>query len=214
MKITPPPSHQLQRPNQGIVLDPGLFLVVAFIFLVAGFQIAVNYKDALNKQNHTPVSYMQKQIYLAYIRDQLDSVPYPPNRFNELVEEGVRKLERGEIPSFEEISALKLAAARGQYIKKLLERLIEFLQGRSNTISVEKNLIIPKGSPVKILRIAKGWTLAELASRAGMAISTVSVIETGKLTRVKDSTWESIGKALAVDPEWLKEQNQNYLDSF
>lgn len=56
---------------------------------------------------------------------------------------------------------------------------------------------------VKELRVAKGWSQAELADRAEIRRATVSAIEANQTTGVDFDTLERLGKALGCDPAFL-----------
>ena len=47
--------------------------------------------------------------------------------------------------------------------------------------------MLPVGKKMKDLRLAKDWTLADLANRSGVALSTLSRIETGRMTGTLES---------------------------
>lgn len=53
------------------------------------------------------------------------------------------------------------------------------------------------------LRLARGWTQAELAERAGLHVPTISLIENRKTTGVDFATLEALARALEVDAGYL-----------
>jgi len=53
------------------------------------------------------------------------------------------------------------------------------------------------------LRELKGWSLRELARRAGVRPATISAIETGQTTGIDFATLERLAKVLEVDPGYL-----------
>lgn len=55
----------------------------------------------------------------------------------------------------------------------------------------------PLGKKIHVLRLAKDWTLAELAKRSGVALSSLSRIETGRMTGTLESHLR-IARALGV----------------
>ncbi|MBQ7534105.1 MAG: helix-turn-helix domain-containing protein [Stomatobaculum sp.] len=59
------------------------------------------------------------------------------------------------------------------------------------------------GSRISSTRDLRGLTLDDVASRVGVAKSTISRYEKGTITKIKLPVIESIAKALEVDPNWL-----------
>lgn len=57
------------------------------------------------------------------------------------------------------------------------------------------------GAQLKFHRLAKGWTIGQLADRSGVAKSTISRLETGKRGGVSARTWQALARALGVRPE-------------
>lgn len=59
-------------------------------------------------------------------------------------------------------------------------------------------------SPIRVrileLRVAKGWSQAELAVRAETRQATISDLETGKSRRVEIDLLERLAEALEVEP--------------
>ena len=56
---------------------------------------------------------------------------------------------------------------------------------------------------LKELRLARGWSQAELARRAGLDVATVSRLETGRRKNPRLETLGSLAKALDCDPGYL-----------
>ena len=52
-------------------------------------------------------------------------------------------------------------------------------------------------------RLEKGVTLDEIASRIGVAVSTVQRYEKGKISSIKLPVIQAIARELDVNPEWL-----------
>lgn len=55
-------------------------------------------------------------------------------------------------------------------------------------------------------RVARGWSVRELAGRAGVSMSTIHSAE-HSLHETKQSTWNKLGVALGESPWWLMEEN-------
>ena len=55
---------------------------------------------------------------------------------------------------------------------------------------------------IRLLRVEKGWTQAELAKKSGVSIVTVCLIETGK-TKPSVDTILKISRAFSIDPSIL-----------
>ncbi|MBI3317574.1 MAG: helix-turn-helix transcriptional regulator [Candidatus Omnitrophica bacterium] len=64
--------------------------------------------------------------------------------------------------------------------------------------------MIPIGRKIRELRLARDWTLAELAKRSGVALSSLSRIETGKMTGTLESHLQ-IARAFAIRLQELYE---------
>lgn len=56
---------------------------------------------------------------------------------------------------------------------------------------------------VQEARLRKGWTMSQLAARAGITRQNVSLIERQRGQRPKDRTMDALAKALEVDRSWL-----------
>lgn len=56
---------------------------------------------------------------------------------------------------------------------------------------------------VREARQAKGWSMTELAARAGMTRQNVSLLELHPGHRAKDRTMDALADALGVDRAWL-----------
>ena len=59
------------------------------------------------------------------------------------------------------------------------------------------------GTRIKSTRDLRGLTLDDIASRVGVAKSTISRYENGTISKLKLPVLESIAKALDVDPNWI-----------
>ena len=59
------------------------------------------------------------------------------------------------------------------------------------------------GSRISSTRDLRGLTLDDIASRVGVAKSTISRYEKGTIAKIKLPVIESIAHALQVDPNWL-----------
>jgi transcriptional regulator with XRE-family HTH domain len=66
---------------------------------------------------------------------------------------------------------------------------------------MEKDNII--GANVRLARVKKGMTQVELAEKAGVALSTVSFVETGRHAASRALTLSKLANALGVSVESL-----------
>jgi transcriptional regulator with XRE-family HTH domain len=67
--------------------------------------------------------------------------------------------------------------------------------------------IYPNSTAVRVMRLARRWSLEELAKRSGVSWCTVQRLEKGHPTRerrVKEETLAAIAAALGVDQELLR----------
>lgn len=64
-----------------------------------------------------------------------------------------------------------------------------------------ENIII--GNRIKQRRLSLGLTLGEVASKIGVAISTIQRYEAGTISKIKLPVIQAIAGALSVNPAWL-----------
>ena len=61
---------------------------------------------------------------------------------------------------------------------------------------------------IKELRVARGWSQAELAKRTGIRRATISAIENGQTTGIDFATLEALGDVFGVDPAVLLKRDR------
>ena len=66
------------------------------------------------------------------------------------------------------------------------------------------------GENIKRIRKARGYTITYLADRAGVGISTISQVETGRRQNLQADILIKIAKALGVDTAELPEPEQEH----
>lgn len=64
-----------------------------------------------------------------------------------------------------------------------------------------ENIVI--GNRIKQRRLSLGLTLGEVASKIGVAISTIQRYEAGTISKIKLPVIQAIAGALSVNPAWL-----------
>lgn len=172
----------------------------------------------LPRQSFPDVGPQTAHQLLDIIEDEAAKGPPAPVEIYELVQEGLRKLRARQIPSVDELTALRLFVEQSAEIEALLKELTEFLLGITRDTKQKQQVSgIPQGySPIKMLRRAGKLTLSQLSNRSGVAVSTISSLETGKLMKVKRETWEKIAQGIEsalekeVDPRWLETEHNKF----
>lgn len=70
-----------------------------------------------------------------------------------------------------------------------------------------ENIVI--GNRIKQRRLSLGLTLGEVASKIGVAISTIQRYEAGTISKIKLPVIQAIAGALSVNPAWLIGKSEN-----